>query len=261
MRSSRFSLLKNTPKMLSRTITSLQHPFVKYCVKLRTSKSFRLQEKKAVIFGSKLIAELSRFTKLKILLETDLHSTNASAEETYIITDDIIKKISGMPSPEPVAAIIDIPSEQDLSNLDFIVILDRIADPGNLGTLLRCSMALGWGGVFLLDGCCDPFNDKALRAAKGATFKMPIQSGDISILKKMLCKKNHQVYVADIAGSDFRKINFEGPIALVLGNESHGPTDLIKSVSKAISIPMHLDMESLNVATAGAILLQHIRSL
>ena len=247
--------------MVSRTITSLQHPFVKYCVKLRTNKVFRAQEKKAILFGSKLIAELSRFTKLKTLLETDLHSTNALADETYIISEEIIKKISGMPSPEPVAAIIDIPDDKDLSDANHIVILDRISDPGNLGTLLRSSLALGWDGVYLLDGCCDPFNDKALRAAKGATFRLPMQTGDMSLLEKMLGKKKHQLYVADICGTDFRQVSYKGPIALILGNESHGPKAELKNSASSISIPMHCDMESLNVATAGAILLQHIRSM
>jgi TrmH family RNA methyltransferase len=55
---------------------------------------------------------------------------------------------------------------------------------------MRTSLALGWDGVYLLDGCCDPFNDKALRAAKGATFKLPMQAGDISMLQEVLGKKS-----------------------------------------------------------------------
>ncbi len=247
--------------MLPRTISSLQHPFVKYCVKLRSNKSFRREEKKALIFGSKLINELSHFSPLKIVLETSLHSSGARAENHILVSDDIIKKISGMHSPEPVAAIIEMPQEIDLSQSDHLLILDQISDPGNLGTLLRTALALGWDGVFLLGDCCDPYNDKALRAAKGATFLLPLQSGDWTCLQKVVHAKKRECYVASLQGAAFKEIKYSDSIALALGSESHGPSkDLIESFN-AIHIPMHGQMESLNVAAAGAILLQHMRGV
>ena len=245
--------------MLSRTITSLQHPFVKYCVKLRTSKAFRQQERKALIFGSKLIAELSSFAEIPVLLETYLHTTAAKSGQTYIVSEEIIKKISGMQSPEPVAAIVAMPQEQDLSSCLRLLILDRVSDPGNLGSLLRNALALGWDGVFLLEDCCDPFNDKALRAAKGATFLLPFQCGSLDDLDLLLIKKPRNLYVADLDGTHFIDVQFTAPLALALGSESQGPSQKIREHFHKISIPMTGPMESLNVASAGAILLQHIR--
>lgn len=244
--------------MVSRTIKSLQHPFVKYCVRLRTNKTFREQEGKVVIFGSTLISELCSFAKITTLLETYPHVTAAKADERYIISEEIIKKISGMPAPEPVAAIIEMPEEKDLSLCSRLLILDRISDPGNLGTLLRTALALGWDGVFLIDGCCDPFNDKALRAAKGSTFLLPLQSGSLERLNQLLQKKPRHLYVADLNGSPFTTTAFKLPLALALGCESSGPSTEIKNRFEKISIPMKGPMESLNVAIAGGILLSHI---
>jgi len=253
-----FKIFSNQ-EMISQAITSLQHPFVKYCVKLRTDKSFRQKERKVLICGSKLITELSTYMPLKCLLETDAHINAAKADEMYIVSEEIIKKISGMQAPEPVCGVIDMPEEGDLSACNYLLILDGIADPGNLGTLLRSALALGWDGVFLLHNTCDPFNDKALRAAKGATFRIPLQSGSWDELQKLLNQKKFQVLSADLKGAPYNKMHCSAPLALALGSESHGTSKLVKQSFTPISVPMPGPMESLNVAMAGAILLAHLR--
>ena len=253
-----FKIFSNQ-EMISQAITSLQHPFVKYCVKLRTDKAFRQKERKVLICGSKLITELSTYVPLKFLLETDAHINCAKADKTYIVSEEIIKKISGMQAPEPVCGVIEMPEKKDLSGSNYLLILDGIADPGNLGTLLRSALALGWDGVFLLNNTCDPFNDKALRAAKGATFHIPIQSGSWDDLQQILGKKKFQVLSADLKGTPYNKISCSHPLALVLGSESHGTSNLVKKSFESVSIPMPGPMESLNVAIAGAILLAHLR--
>lgn len=255
------SLFQNfdQPKMLSRIITSLQHPFVKYAVKLRSDKSFRYEEHKVLICGVKLVRELSKSQAFKAIIHTEAFSDKLKAEETYIVSDEIMKKISGMPSPEPVAAIIELPQNADLSKCKYLLILDRLSDPGNLGTLLRTALALGWEGAFILDSTCDPYNEKAIRSAKGATFHLPMQIGSLSTLQKILENGKHKTYVADLHGASFKQADSKAPIALVLGSESHGPSKEAKTDFTPISIPMPGLMESLNVASAGAILLEHLR--
>lgn len=255
------SLFQNfdQPKMLSRIITSLQHPFVKYAVKLRSDKAFRFEEKKVLVCGLKLVNELSRSHSFKALIHTEAFSDKIKAEESYIVTDEIMKKISGMVSPEPVAALIDLPKNADLSKCKYLLILDRLSDPGNLGTLLRTALALGWDGAFILDSTCDPYNEKAIRSAKGATFHLPLQIGSLSTLQEILKIGKHKSYVADLGGASYRQADCKAPIALVLGSESHGPSKEAKTDFTPISIPMLGPMESLNVASAGAILLEHLR--
>lgn len=245
--------------MLARTITSLQHPIVKYCVKLRSERSFRHSEGKVLVCGSKLVTELASEIPIKTLLTSSPKSPVLQAEETLLVSDEVMKKISGLAAPEPLAAIVELPKEASLTGCPALLILDGISDPGNLGTLIRTALALGWEGIFLLGRCCDPYNDKALRAAKGATFRIPLQTGSWDSLQSLLSSQSYHKYVADLHGTCFAQIEGKAPLALALGSESHGPSAEIKKNFSALSIPMSGKMESLNVAIAGAILLQHLR--
>lgn len=247
--------------MISREINSLQHPLIKYAVKLRTDRSFREKENKVLISGIKMVEELSSNGSFDLLITSskELASTY-KAKECILVSEDILKKITGLQSPEPLAAIVEKPKAKDLSSSRYLLVLDRIADPGNLGTLLRNALGLGWDGVFLLEPCCDPYNDKALRAAKGATFHIPIYSGSWHELDDLLQKTQVKLITADSHGESVDKMHFNTPIALLLGNESSGPSSRAKDQSTLVSIPMHGGMESLNVASAGAILLYYLRN-
>ena len=85
-----------------------------------------------------------------------------------------MKKISGMQTPEGLVVEIEMPKPAPLEGLKYLLALDGVSDPGNVGALLRTALALGWQGIFILDESCDPFNDKALRSARGATFRLPL---------------------------------------------------------------------------------------
>jgi len=236
--------------MIPRQITSLQHPLVKDLVKLRQERDFREQEKNVLIVGTKLVTELAKHTPLKILI-TDREFPNLSATETFLATPEILKKITGLQTPEGIAAVVSLPAPADLKNCNPLLILDGISDPGNVGTLLRTALGLGWKGVFLTPGSADPFNEKAIRAAKGATFRLPLRSGTW----EELSLQDKTVFVADLHGQPLEKAPKKEKIALILGNETHGPSAHAKKIGVPISIPMASAMESLNVASAGAILM------
>lgn len=236
-------------------ITSLQHPVVKDLVKLRTSRAFRKERNAALISGRKLISELG---SVKTLLCTkEAKPLAVKAEKKLLVTPQILKKITGVEEPEPYAAEISLPAPGDLSGKKFLLALDKISDPGNLGTLLRTALALGWEGVFLLDGCVDPFNDKALRAAKGATFHLPLLEGTAEELLELIEKNGLRVYLSGMRGKRVETQKIEPPLILVLGSESHGVTF---SPKEAITLTIPIQgVESLNVATAGAILMHQMR--
>lgn len=239
--------------MISREITSLQHPIVKRFVKLREDKSLRQEEQSVLISGVKLISEISQHTPLKRLICAhsfpDLH-----AQEIYHATPEILKKITGVQNPEGIAAEVALPAPADLKNSTRLLILDKLSDPGNVGTLLRTALALGWDGAFLTLGTADPFNEKAIRAAKGATFRLPLKTGSWEALNPLLSER--RTFVADLQGEPPPSCPHSQPIALILGNESHGPS--IHAKGSLISIPMTPLMESLNVASAGAILMHSL---
>lgn len=239
--------------MIPRRITSLQHPLVKQCVKLRQDKEFREQEKAVLVSGIKLVSELS---PVKILI-ADREWPEITAEETVITSPEIVKKITGLQNPEGVAAVVPLPPFADLSRSKKLVILDGLSDPGNVGTLLRTALALGWDGAFLTAGSSDPFNEKAIRAAKGATFRLPLCVGSWDALSLLLTGR--QVFIADAHGEPIKGGSQKEKISLILGNEARGLSPQAKKIGNTISIPMSPEMESLNVASAGAILMYALR--
>lgn len=245
--------------MLAKKITSLQHPIVRHLNKLRTSKQYRREKQTVLVTGKKVIFELGSSHPIKtLLLAPDLPlPKKIQAENTLIAAPSLFKKITGLVNPEEILAEIPLPKPSTLKNCHYVVALDDINDPGNLGTLLRTALALGWDGVFLTDHCADPFNDKALRAAKGATFHLPLRQGTHKELLALIKENNLTPLAADIRGK--APTRHTSPTLLILGNEAHGINPALKKIASPISIPMHGKMESLNVATAGAILMYSVK--
>lgn len=244
-------------------ITSLQHPLIKHLVKLRDDRNYRYESRSVVISGLNLIRELApRFTFRTLLLEAKFEpGFPFSAENIYKVPLEIIKKVTGLENPEPIAAEITMPDQPALTSLKFLLVLDGISDPGNLGTLLRTACGLGWDGAFLTPRSADPFNGKALRAAKGATFKLPWKMGSIEELSDLLKKNKIRLFAADAKGKDFFKQQFRPPLALALGNEAQGLAAPLKQNAELIAVPMEENMESLNVASAGAILMHALKRI
>lgn len=235
-------------------LSSLQNPLVKHLVKLRQNRVYRYEQKTVLISGIKLICELSQKLSFKnILIEKTYQPLFPyKAQQTHTTSLAILGKITGLEAPEPIAAEICMPIFQDLKSSKRLLILDRVTDPGNLGTLLRTALAFDWD-VFLVEGCVDLYNDKALRAAKGATFFLNLTKGDLINLQSLLQKGSFSIYAADAKGDKIQKNLLGKPIALALGNESHGLSPSIIQYAKKIALPMKKPVESLNVAIAGAI--------
>ncbi len=243
--------------MIPRMISSLQHPLVKRLVKLRDNKAFRTQENSVLIVGVTLVSDVAARMPLKTLISVDPLPFNA--KESYLAPPNVLEKIINISSHDLVAAEVELPKQSSLENLKTIIVLDALADPGNVGTILRTAVALGWEGVFLTPKTADPYNDKALRAARGASLFLPLRQGSYEELKKLVQTSGMQVYIADVEGKKLTEVSFKKPLALVLGHETEGPSPETKALGQAISIPMTNQMESLNVATAAAILMYQIQ--
>lgn len=194
----------------------------------------------------------------------------------------VMEKLSGVESAESIKAValMRIPStfynvDDETDDRDCrrwfasphrILVLDGIQDPGNLGTLLRSAAAFNWDGVFLLPGCCDPFNDKALRASRGASFQLSLVLGRWSNLEtlrnefQMKLLAGHpesnmgQKLVSNLSPS-FVDSLANVPVCLVLGSEGRGLSEEPESLCELVSIPMAGKFESLNVSVAGGIFL------
>jgi TrmH family RNA methyltransferase len=238
-------------------ISSLQHPLVKRLVKLRDNKAFRTQENSVLIVGVTLVSDVAARMPLKTLISVDPLPFNA--KESYLAPPNVLEKIINISSHDLVAAEVELPKQSSLEKLKTIIVLDALADPGNVGTILRTAVALGWEGAFLTPKTADPYNDKALRAARGAPLFLPLRQGSYEELKKLVETSGLQVYIADVEGKKLTDVDFKKPLALVLGHETEGPSLESKALGQMVSIPMTNQMESLNVATAAAILMYQIQ--
>lgn len=238
-------------------ISSAQHPLVKYWVKLKEDSRFRKSEKSVLLEGRNAIEDIcARITAKRIITRSiNLVSPTILTDEIVVVSDQILKKLSHVEQSDGLIAELPLPEEQSLDKKSRLLVCDRIQDPGNLGTLLRTALAFGWQGVFLLPGCCDPFNDKALRSAKGATFFLPIQTGDWDTLSTLVHNNNLSLVAADMYGSPPSSFSKGAPIALVLSNESQGIKIPSEISHQTVALEMAGQMESLNVAVAGSILM------
>ncbi len=136
-----------------------------------------------------------------------------------------------------------------------LLILDRIRDPGNLGTIARSAAASGGGGLLLTPETVDPGNPKALRSSAGALLKLPFaRIGDATSVKKSL---GRPLYATSGVGGKFPEaLDLASPFALLIGHEAQGLSpEWLDSADGLITIPMAAGVESLNAATAAAVVL------
>jgi TrmH family RNA methyltransferase len=168
-----------------------------------------------------------------------------------VVQDALFRRISTLESPEGILAIAKRPqSTSPVSGL--VAVASGIQDPGNLGAIARVVEASGASGLVVLKGCADPFGPKALRGSMGSLLRVPVcEAADMSPLHAF-----EKAAIVPHGGDDFRTMSFRPPLAVVFGGESAGLDDTtLSQCSERISIPMHGAVESLNVATAAALIL------
>jgi TrmH family RNA methyltransferase len=140
----------------------------------------------------------------------------------------------------------------------LFVALDRVQDPGNMGTLLRTAEAAGAEGVMTLGGSVDVFSPKVLRSSMGSAFRLPVLT-QITPQSLMAFKAEHRLQLVAAAGEgdlDYTDYDWRQPTLLLLGNEGRGvDPEIMNQCDALLRIPMARQVESLNVATAGAVML------
>ncbi len=240
-----------------REITSLQNDIIKHIVHLRQNHDYRNEHQTVVISGLKLIKEVSSHVPVKTLLVYDetYIPKGLKAENIYIVNEKVMQKASGLQNPEGILAEVKMPVTNNLNGLKKIVALDRVSDPGNLGNILRTALALKFDGAFIVEDSTDPYNDKALSAARGATFRLPIVRGSWKDLEKLIDENGLQAFAGDIKGTPLDEIKPKEKILLVLSNETHGVSPQAEKKCERVTIPISSDMESLNVSVAAGILM------
>lgn len=170
-----------------------------------------------------------------------------------------MERVASTNSPQPVIAIalkrdLDIADLAPTNSSDWVVVVDKISDPGNLGTILRSAEAAGAKAVVLTTGTVDAFSPKVVRASAGAIFNIPVYEG-VTIQEvgeigfALWGSSSHEMHNS----SNFTTTDLSGKIAIVLGNEAHGLSPNTK-LDGWLTIPHAGRGESLNVAMAATLL-------
>ncbi len=243
-------MVNHSPKKIS----SLHHPLVKHLVKIRESRHYREKSQTVLVPGKKLVLETASFLSPHHVLATD-EALLYDIPLTHLVTYEILKKITGLASPEGIAAEFPMPAPTPLHEKKFLLILDQINDPGNLGTLLRTALAFGWEGVILLPGCVDLFNEKVIRASRAACFRLPFQMGNWEQVLHLSQQRQIPLFLADLEGQPIDKVSPLHHAFLILSNEAQGVSKEAQQWGQKVTLPMSGPMESLNVGIAGGILM------
>ncbi|HMC02048.1 MAG TPA: RNA methyltransferase [Flavobacteriaceae bacterium] len=231
-------------------------------VKLITSlkqKKYRLQHNLFIAEGLKTIKEfLKSDFKLHYLFTTQSFNINAINE--ILISETELKKISSLKSPNKALALFEIPKPKSVDASKLIVALDDIRDPGNLGTIIRLCDWFGIADLVCSNETVDCYNSKVIQATMGSLARVNISYINlIEFLSKIKLTK----YGAYMDGTSVYNTKLPRKGILILGNEANGISSEVEHlIDQRISIPRFGDLqetESLNVATATAILLSEFK--
>lgn len=247
-------------------IISVNNSYIKWLLSLK-DKHVRNECNLFIIEGYHLVEEALKHNVLKSVLCTEKEILDKiNVEEKYLVNEQIIKKISSTKSPQNIIGVVNSISNQDLARIISkenvrILILDDVNDPGNLGTIIRTSAALGIDAVIASLETVDYYNEKVLRATQGAIFKVPLFKDDLVKMISILKQNNITIYGTNLESSvSVKEVEKLNKLAIVVGNEAQGvSTKVLNLCDKNIILPMNNDVESLNVSIAAAILMWELK--
>lgn len=175
------------------------------------------------------------------------------------VSDAVYAAVTRVPAPQGIALLCPVPAVDlaAVARTPFLVVADRLQDPGNLGALLRLAKAFGAGAVVTTTGSVEAAHPRALRAAAGAWPGLPVAAGiPVAEVALALGRGGRRVLAAVAhGGRPAPEARFTGSIAIVLGSEAHGLDPALAAGAEPVTIPLAGGVESLNVTTAAAILL------
>ncbi len=232
-------------------LLAFTNPKVQRLRRLLGRRSWRSEEGAFVVEGAVLIAEA---VDAGWTIEAEFVAPGSAAISdgpVFELADGVLERVASTERPQPNLAVVGIPETTvSLPTASFVVVADQLADPGNLGTILRSAEAAGVEAVVLTPGSVDRFNPKVVRASAGAVFHVPVVVATFEDLRaaglRLIGTSSHQ-------GDRHTVADWSGRVALVLGNESHGlPDDA--TVDQWVRIEHQGRAESLNVAMAATVL-------
>lgn len=248
-------------------ITSTSNAQVKNVVSLQKKSKLRKEQKEFVVEGQKMVLETPVDRLVKVYVSQTFKESYPSVckkveEKLETVSDNVFMQMSDTKTPQGILAIVKM-KEYDIETIinhenPFIVILENIQDPGNLGTILRTAEGAGVTGVIMSDNTADIYNPKVIRSTMGSLYRVPfVYVKDFPEMLRNLKAKKITLNAAHLEGScDYTEGDYRKATAFVIGNEGNGLTkETTDACDNKVRISMEGNVESLNAAIATAILL------
>lgn len=259
-------------------VTSLSNPLVKE-IKALALKKFRERENAFLAEGLKLVLDaleagwtirffiFAKSGRGNAAIEKAAARTVAAGGTVLEVSEKVLSSITRRDNPQMVAGVFEqryrpLKDIRPTAAGDVYVALDRVRDPGNLGTIIRTVDAVGAKGVILVGDCTDPFSIETVRATMGSLFAVPLSRADEDAFIAWRRTFGGLVAGTHLKGSvDYRTVDYAaGPVLLMMGNEQHGlPESLAASCDRLVRIPQAGQADSLNLAVATGVMLYEIR--
>ena len=246
-------------------IVSRDNTHIKQAAKLK-NKKYRQQLNSYLIEGQRLVNEALMSNQIieRVFVAEDISLSGEMVRQLkqldcYLISPALFSYIADTETPQGIAAVVQKP-EPDwkllTKNNDCLLLLDQIADPGNMGTIIRTAWAFNIDGIMLTSGCVDPYSPKVVRASMGGIFHLPIYEIDEQVLDSLIESDYKLIGSYPDASNNIYEVDYNGPIVIVIGSEAQGISPSISERCKVKAvIPINSRVESLNAAVSCAIIL------
>lgn len=239
--------------LMIKYIESKDNNKIKHAASLKESK-YRKEYKEFLSEGKKSLEMALKAKCVKEIFTTEELKISENITQ-YIVKPDLLKKLASSVNPEVVVFVCNI-VERKPKKLNKVVYLDKVNDPGNVGTIIRTALAFSYDAIVFSEGCCDPYNEKVVAASKGAIFQLPILKGDLSEYKE-----SRDIIVSALSDKavDIRELEVPKSFILVVGNEANGVSKETMKEATVITKIQIDNIDSLNVAIATGILMNYLR--
>ncbi len=245
-------------------ISSLANAKIKYVRRLQAEKRFRTRERAFVIEGTRWVSDLVQlartpdlvfYTEAWLNTAVNTHILHQLGGSKQVVTDPVMAAMSDTQTPPGILAVLPVQPRPLPDNPFLLLILDGVANPGNLGTMLRTAGAAGVDGVLLGPGCVDAYNPKAVRGGMGAHLRLAIQTVNWDEIRQLTAGMPVWLAAAD-GEAAYTAVSWLPPSALIIGGEASGAGEQARHLATGtIHIPMQAATESLNAAMAAAVIL------
>lgn len=249
-------------------ITSTQNAKIKNVIQLQKKIKFRREQNVYVAEGLKMFVEAPRADIREVYVTPDFQQKNASLLKEVsceVVDDRVFVQMSDTKTPQGIICVVEQRrySFTDLIKKEnpFLMVLEDLQDPGNVGTIFRTAEGAGADGIILTSNCVDIYNPKTIRATMGSVYRVPfLYTESIETTLSELKENGIRTFAAHLCGQNsYHQECYRDGTAFLIGNEGNGLSEqLADAADHLIRIPMEGGLESLNAGVAAAVLMYEV---